>query len=81
MLFRDWPDLVVAARCGSPLVVGVGDGEHFVASDAHNVGRRPPGLAEARAVLETRWGLEIAVRLTDETPRAVIEDRPLEEVF
>jgi len=34
VLFRDRPDLLVAARCGSPLVVGVGDDEHFVASDA-----------------------------------------------
>jgi len=34
VLFRDRPDLLVAARCGSPLVIGVGDGEHFVASDA-----------------------------------------------
>ena len=34
VLFRDYPDVMIAARLGSPLVVGVGDKEHFVASDA-----------------------------------------------
>ncbi len=34
VLFRDRPQLLIAARAGSPLVVGVGDGEFFVASDA-----------------------------------------------
>ena len=34
VVFRDWPDVLIAARRGSPLVVGVGSGEHFVASDA-----------------------------------------------
>jgi glucosamine--fructose-6-phosphate aminotransferase (isomerizing) len=34
VLFRDHPDVLIAARLGSPMVVGVGDGEHFLASDA-----------------------------------------------
>ncbi len=34
ILFRDWPDVLIVARLGSPIVLGVGQGEHFVASDA-----------------------------------------------
>ncbi len=34
VLFRDCPEAIFAARLGSPLVVGVADDEHFVASDA-----------------------------------------------
>ncbi len=34
ILFRDQPDLLIAARFGSPLVVGVGRGEYFLGSDA-----------------------------------------------
>jgi glucosamine--fructose-6-phosphate aminotransferase (isomerizing) len=34
VLFRDWPEVVIVAKLGSPIVIGVGAGEHFVASDA-----------------------------------------------
>jgi len=34
VMFRDVPGLLVATRLGSPLVVGIGRGEHFLASDA-----------------------------------------------
>jgi glucosamine--fructose-6-phosphate aminotransferase (isomerizing) len=34
VLFRDYPDVLIAARLGSPLVLGVGANEHFIASDA-----------------------------------------------
>jgi glucosamine--fructose-6-phosphate aminotransferase (isomerizing) len=38
ILFRQWPEVLIAARLGSPLVVGVGTNEHFVASDASPLG-------------------------------------------
>jgi glutamine---fructose-6-phosphate transaminase (isomerizing) len=34
LLDEDYPDTLIAARKGSPLVIGVGKGEHFLASDA-----------------------------------------------
>ncbi|GAB6184767.1 glutamine--fructose-6-phosphate transaminase (isomerizing) [Thermopirellula anaerolimosa] len=34
VVFRDFPDVIVASRLGSPLICGVGEGGHFVASDA-----------------------------------------------
>ena len=34
VLEKDQPDIIVAARKGSPLVVGVGENEYFLASDA-----------------------------------------------
>ncbi len=34
LIEQDNPDTIIAARKGSPLVIGIGKGEHFLASDA-----------------------------------------------
>jgi glucosamine--fructose-6-phosphate aminotransferase (isomerizing) len=34
VICADWPELIVGARRGSPLIIGVGEGENFLASDA-----------------------------------------------
>lgn len=34
LIHQDDPDTIIAARKGSPLVIGIGKGEHFLASDA-----------------------------------------------
>ncbi len=59
---RDEPDLVVGARRNSPLVVGRGDGEHFLASDvaafiAHT--REAVELGQDQVVAITPKGIEI----------------------
>ena len=50
---------------------------HFLASDAHDLEQRPPGLGAARREIARRWGEAVATLLTDTNPRAVIENRPL----
>ncbi len=62
------------AACAALLDAGLA---HFVASDAHGIERRPPGLAEARRALERSWGAEVAEALTLLNPGAVIANQPL----
>lgn len=50
---------------------------HFLASDAHDTRRRPPGLRRACLMIAGRWGEDLARRLSFDNPRAVVEDRPL----
>ncbi len=65
ILFRSHPDVIIAARLGSPLVVGVGEDEHFVASDASPlVGhtQRIVYLADHELAVVTASGLRVIHR-------------------
>ena len=55
---EDEPDVIVAARKGSPLLVGVGEGEYFIASDAS------PLLEHTRSVVYLDDG-EMAILTRD----------------
>ncbi len=50
---------------------------HFVASDAHSMEWRPPGLREAQSAIGERWGQEVALRLTETNARAVVASEPV----
>ncbi len=51
---------------------------HFVASDAHGLDRRRPGLGGAYREIERRWGRRKAWELTTANPAAILADRPLD---
>ena len=65
VLFRDYPDVMVAARLGSPLVIGVGNGEHFIASDASPLAGYTDKivyLADHQVAVVTAEGLRVSHR-------------------
>jgi glucosamine--fructose-6-phosphate aminotransferase (isomerizing) len=71
ILFRQHPDLLIGARLGSPLVVGYGDGETYLGSDALALApltQRIAYLEEGDWVVITREGTQIYDS----------EDRPVE---
>lgn len=52
---------------------------HFLATDAHNTGSRPPRMRAARDFVARKFGTECAERLCSTNPLAVFEGRILPE--
>jgi glucosamine--fructose-6-phosphate aminotransferase (isomerizing) len=67
---RDHPDQIIAARRGSPVLVGIGDGEHLVASDGSAV------IEHTRRVVYLEDN-EIALLTRDRLRASTIDDVPL----
>jgi len=76
VMHQDHPDCLVVARMGSPIVIGVGEGEYFVGSDA------TPMLAYTKKVMFLEDGEMAEVcstgvqtfTLTDETVTKCVEE-------
>jgi glucosamine--fructose-6-phosphate aminotransferase (isomerizing) len=80
VVFAAHPGLIVASRNGSPLVVGKGDGETFLASDPHalsNYTRQVVFLEDRELVTITREGWEIS-RLDGRPVAHAIEELGIE---
>ena len=70
VLSRDHPDQVIAARRGSPVLVGIGDSEHVVASDGAAV------IEHTRQVVYLDDN-EVALLTRDGLRASTIDDMPL----
>ncbi len=60
--FKDYPDMLIGARLGSPLVVGYGDGETYLGSDALALAPLTQKIAyldEGDWVVVTRGGAQV----------------------
>lgn len=78
VLCRDYPEVIVAARLGSPLIVGVGQGEHFLASDASPLAGYTDKivcLADRELAVITAGSLRVVHRDSGHVPPRI---RPLE---
>jgi glucosamine--fructose-6-phosphate aminotransferase (isomerizing) len=74
ILFRDQPDLLIGARLGSPLVVGYGDDETYLGSDALALApltQRIAYLDEGDWVVCTREGAQVYDRENNPVDRPV----------
>ncbi len=68
-LCRDEPDALVAARFGSPLVLGIGENEYFLASDAS------PIVEYTRNVVYLDEGEMVTITPDGYTIRKIMEDK------
>jgi len=50
---------------------------HIIASDGHDLEKRPPVLNDSYAFVADRWGEEVARQLFCENSRSVLENRPI----
>ena len=74
ILFRQHPDMLIGARLGSPLVVGYGEGETYLGSDALALApltQRISYLEEGDWVVITREGSQIYDRDDQPVERAI----------
>ena len=73
--FRDHPDMLIGARLGSPLVVGYGNGETYLGSDALALApltQRISYLDEGDWVVVTRDGAEIYDEAGERVEREIV---------
>ncbi|WP_226636336.1 glutamine--fructose-6-phosphate transaminase (isomerizing) [Novosphingobium profundi] len=73
--FREHPDMLIGARLGSPLVVGYGEGETYLGSDALALApltQRITYLEEGDWVVITREGAQIFDAQNNPVERAVV---------
>ena len=76
ILFRQHPDLLIGARLGSPLVVGYGDGETYLGSDALALApltQRICYLEEGDWVVVTRDGAQIYDAQDNPVERPIVQ--------
>ncbi len=73
--FREYPDMLIGARLGSPLVVGYGEGETYLGSDALALApltQRISYLDEGDWVIITREGAEVFDKDNIPVKRAIV---------
>ena len=84
ILFRQFPDMLIGARLGSPLVVGYGDGETYLGSDALALApltQRIAYLEEGDWVILTRDRAQIFDRQDRPVKRPIVASGATDEAI